>query len=233
MAESLPIVLIPGLNCTARLYLAQIEALWPFGPVTVADHRRDADIKAIAVRILRHAPARFALVGLSFGGYIAFEIMRQAADRVARLALLDTGARPETPQQTERRRPLMALAESGRFSEVAAIQFPRLVHRDRLADEGLKRTYFAMVEETGPEAYLREQMAIIGRPDSRPLLATIRCPTLALVGDADELTPPELSEEIAAGIAGARLVIVAHCGHLSTIERPNAVNAALIEWLEM
>ena len=232
MSESLPIVLVPGLNCTVRLYHAQIEALWPFGSVMVADHRRDADIKATAARILRHAPPRFALVGLSYGGYIAFEIMRQAGDRVAKLALLDTGARPETPQQTERRRPLIALAESGRFSEIAALQFPRLVDRARLADEDLKRAYFAMVEETGPDAFLREQKAIMGRPDSRPLLASIRCPTLVLVGDADELTPPELSEEIAAGIRGARLVIVPHCGHISTMERPDAVNAALIEWLE-
>jgi pimeloyl-ACP methyl ester carboxylesterase len=232
MAEGLPIVLVPGLNCTARLWRAQIEALWGFGPVTVADHRRDADIKATAARILSHAPPRFALAGLSYGGYIAFEIMRQAANRVAKLALLDTGARPETPQQTELRRPLIAHAASGRFSEVAAIQFPRIVHPARREDASLKRTYFAMVEETGPEAYLREQKAIMDRPDSRPLLASIRCPTLALVGDADEPTPPELAEEIAAGIPGARLVVVPDCGHLSTLERPEAVNAALVEWLE-
>src|ERR1700761_9645818 len=107
-ADSLPIVLIPGLTCTPRLYAEQIPALWQFGPVTVADHRRDASMAAIAKRILAAAPPRFGLAGLSMGGYIAFEIMRQASERVAKLALLDTGARADLPEQTERRYGLMA-----------------------------------------------------------------------------------------------------------------------------
>ena len=110
--HSLPIVLIPGLTCTARLYAEQIPALWPFGPVTVADHRRDDSMAAIARRILAAAPPRFALAGLSMGGYIAFEIMRQAPERVVKLALLDTGARGDTPEQTERRQILMAKTKS-------------------------------------------------------------------------------------------------------------------------
>src|ERR1044071_8920922 len=97
MAESLPIVLVPGLNCSPRLYAAQMPALWRFGPVTVADHTRDDTMAAIAARILGAAPPRFALAGLSMGGYIALEIMRQAAERVKRLALLDTGARDDPP----------------------------------------------------------------------------------------------------------------------------------------
>ena len=111
-ADGLPIVLIPGLTCTARLYAEQIPALWLFGPVTVADHRRDDSIAAVARRILGAAPQRFALAGLSMGGYIAFEIM-QAPQRVAKLALLDTGARADTPEQTERRHVLMAQAKAG------------------------------------------------------------------------------------------------------------------------
>ena len=97
MPDPLPIVLIPGLTCSARLYADQIPTLWRFGPVTVADHTRDDNMAAIARRILAAAPPRFALAGLSMGGYIAFEIMRQAPQRVAKLALLDTGARAETP----------------------------------------------------------------------------------------------------------------------------------------
>ena len=93
--DNLPIVLVPGLNCSARLYAQQIPALWRFGPVTVADHTRDESVAAIARRILAAAPPRFALAGLSMGGYLAFEIMRQAPQRVAKLALLDTGARSE------------------------------------------------------------------------------------------------------------------------------------------
>ncbi len=233
MTDSLPIVLVPGLNCSARLYAEQIPALWRFGPVTVADHRRDDSIAAIARRILAATAPRFALAGLSMGGYICFEITRQAPDRVAKLALFDTGARPDTPEQTQARRPRIELAKTGRFAEVADIQFPLLVHRSRHGDEPLKRLVRLMAEETGPEAFLRQQQAIIGRCDSRPGLAAIKCPTLVLVGDGDELTPPALSHEIAAGISGARLVVIPDCGHLSTMERPAAVTAAMIEWMEL
>jgi pimeloyl-ACP methyl ester carboxylesterase len=231
--DSLPIVLIAGLNCSARLYADQIPALWQFGPVTVADHRRDDSMSALAGRILAAAPARFALAGLSMGGYAAFEVTRQAPERVAKLALLDTGAGAETAERTAQRQPLLHLARSGRFAEITEDQFPLLVHRSRHGDAALKAKVRAMNEETGAEAYLRQQQAIIGRPDSRPGLATIVCPTLVLVGDEDQLTPPVLAHEMAAGISQARLVIVPQCGHLSTMERPEAVTAALVEWLRV
>jgi pimeloyl-ACP methyl ester carboxylesterase len=231
VAEPLPIVLIPGLTCSARLYAEQIPALWRFGPVMVADHTRDDSMAAIARRILAAAPPRFALAGLSMGGYICFEIMRQAAARVAKLALLDTGARADSPEQTERRRAVMALTKDGRYAEIPDLAFPLYVHRRRHGDEGLKRLVRTMAEETGPEAYLRQQQAILSRPDSRPLLAAIACPTLVLVGDGDEATPPELAREIAAGISGSQLVTVPDSGHLSTLEQPAAVTAALEQWL--
>lgn len=231
MPEPLPVVLVPGLNCSARLYAEQVPALWRFGPVQVADHTRDESMDAIAARILTQAPPRFALAGLSMGGYIALTMVRQAPARVSKLALLDTSARPETPEQSERRKPQIALAQGGRFAEVPALQFPVFVHRNRQHDEALKRRVRVMAEETGAEAFLRQQKAIMTRPDMRPLLASIACPTLVLVGDGDELTPPQLSEEIAADIAGSRLVVVADCGHLSTMERPDAANGALVEWM--
>src|SRR5689334_4380405 len=134
MPDSLPILLIPGLTCSARLYADQIPALWPFGPIMIADHTRDDSMVAIAWRILATAPPRFALGGLSMGGYIAFEIMRQAPQRVAKLALLDTGARGETPEQTERRKAAIALAENGRYAEVPDLAFPIYVHRNRRDD---------------------------------------------------------------------------------------------------
>ena len=230
-SDSLPIVLVPGLNCSARLYSEQVPALWPFGPVTVADQARDDSMAGIAQRILAAAPPRFALAGLSMGGYIAFEIMRQAAGRVARLALLDTAARPETAEQTKARLPRIALAQSGRFAEETDLQFPRLVHRSRHGDAALKNLVRAMADETGADAFLRQMHAVMARPDSRPGLSAIACPTLVLVGDGDELTPPPLSQEIAAAIPGARLVVIPECGHLSTLERPEAVNAALVEWM--
>jgi pimeloyl-ACP methyl ester carboxylesterase len=232
MRAPLPLVLVPGLNCSARLYADQIPVLWRFGPVQVADHTRDDSMDAIAMRILAAAPPRFALAGLSMGGYIAQTIMRQAPGRVEKLALLDTSARPETPEQTARRKPQIALAESGRFGEVPALQFPVFVHRNRQGDEALRQRVRLMADETGAQAFLRQQHAIIDRADARPLLPSIKCPTLVLVGDGDELTPPSLAQELAAGIPGSRLVVVSDCGHLSTMERPEAVNAALVQWLE-
>jgi len=230
--DSLPIVLVPGLNCSARLYAEQIPALWRFGPVMVADHTRDASIPAIASRILAAAPPFFALIGLSMGGYIAFEIMRQAPQRVARLALLNTGARPETAEQTARRQSRMAMARAGKLIEAADESFVFFVHPNRHGDVALREVVRTMAEETGADAFLRQQQAIMARPDSRPGLAAIACPTLMLVGEQDRGTPPELAREIAGAIAGARLVIVPHCGHLSTIERPQAVTEALVEWMQ-
>jgi len=231
MPDALPIVLVPGLNCSARLYADQIPALWRFGPVFVADHTRDDTIPAIARRILAAAPPRFALAGLSMGGYISFELMRQAPERVAKLALLDTGARAETPEQTQMRRPRIELAKTGRFAEDWDIMFPILVHPSRHNDEALKRLMRIMGEETGAEAFLRQQQAIMARPDSRPGLPAIACPTLVLVGDSDQGTPPALSQEIAAAIPRSRLVVIPDCGHMSTLERPQAVTEALVEWM--
>jgi len=227
-----PIVLIPGLLLTARFYTEQLPALWRFGPVTIADHTRADDMATIAEQILATAPPRFALAGLSMGGYLAFEIMRQAPERVTRLALLDTSARPDMPEQSQGRRELMHLARSGRLDEVAEHLLALFVHPDRLDDEPLCATVREMVRATGAEAFVRQETAIIGRPDSRPDLAAIRCPTLVLVGDGDVLTPPDGAAEIAAGIAGARLVTVEHCGHLPPLERPEQVTEALVEWLQ-
>ena len=231
-SDSLPLVLVPGLNCSARLYAEQIPALWRFGPVVVADHTRDDSIAAIARRILAAAPPLFALAGLSMGGYIAFEIMRRAPQRVAKLALMDTGARPETAEQTARREAPMALARADNLIQVADDSFVFFVHPDRHTDVALRDAVRAMAEDVGAPAYLRQQQAIMARPDSRPGLSAIACPTLILVGAQDRGTPPELAQEIAAGIADSRLVVVPDCGHLSTIERPQAVTKALVEWMQ-
>jgi len=232
MVTTLPLVLVPGLGCSARLYGPQIAALWPLGQVTVADHRRDADMAAIAARVLADAPPRFALAGLSMGGYIAFAMMRLAPERIAKLALLDTSARPDQPEQKAVREKFIAMAEAGKLADVVDTLTPRSLHKSRQNDEAIKRIVRDMASDIGAEAFVRQSKAIISRPDSRPLLATIRCPTLVLVGDSDELTPPELSKEIAAGISGAKLNVVPDCGHLSTLEQPEAVNAALSGWLD-
>ncbi|BAT60836.1 putative non-heme bromoperoxidase BpoC [Variibacter gotjawalensis] len=227
MADPLPTVLVPGLNCSARLYAAQIPVLWRFGPVQVANHT-DADTMAqIARQILSNAPPLFALVGLSMGGYIALEIMRQAPQRVGKLALLDTSARPDTPEQSAKRDNFISMAEAGRFAEVTETLWPVLVDPSRQKDVTLKGEIVRMADDVGPEAFVRQQRAIKSRADSRPLLKEIQCPALVLVGANDQLTPPELADEMAAGIAGADLVKVPDCGHMSTMEKPEIANRAL------
>jgi pimeloyl-ACP methyl ester carboxylesterase len=231
MAQALPLVLVPGLLCSTRLYASQVEALWSFGQVSIADHRRDSDMAAIASRILRDAPPRFALAGLSMGGYIAFAMMRLAPERITKLALLDTSARPDTPESKVGREKFIAMAEAGKLNDIVETLTPRFLHKSHANNEPLKKIVRDMAAATGAEAFVRQTKAIMTRPDSRPLLPEIRCPTLVLVGEGDELTPPELAKEIAGGISGAKLVVVPGCGHLSTIEQPQAVNAAMTDWL--
>lgn len=231
VTESLPVLMIPGLLLSARLYAPQITALWPTASVMVANHTGADSMAAIARGILAEAPPRFSLVGLSMGGYISFEILRQAPQRVARVALLDTMARPDTPEASAARRSQMELAASGRFAEVVTALIPRLVHASREHDSQLRGLIETMGAEVGAAGYLRQQTANIARIDSRPFLKDIRCPALVLVGDGDQLTPPDRAAEIAAGISGAYLVVVPQCGHLSPLERPQAVTDALQAWL--
>jgi pimeloyl-ACP methyl ester carboxylesterase len=229
--ESLPVVLIPGLLASAQLYVPQLAALWPSGPVTIAVHTHDDSVAGIARRILADAPPRFALVGLSMGGYIAFEILRQARERVTRLALLDTQARADGEEVRAARRAQMDLARIVGLTPVVDALIPRLVHPARVQEQPLRALIHEMAAGVGLDGYLNQQSANITRPDSRGDLAHIRCPTLVVVGETDVLTPPELAREMAAGIAGARLVVIPECGHVSTLERPGAVNEALRGWL--
>jgi len=226
-----PIILVPGLLCTAEMFTAQTTALWPYGPVMVASTLGGKTMADIAGAILRDAPPSFALAGISMGGYIAFEIMRQAPERVSRLALLDTSARADTPDQIAARRASVAEARAGDFAEFVGKTIGAIVHPDRRDDPALRTVGIRMALSLGVEGFARQTEAIIGRPDSRSGLASIRAPTLVLVGDRDALTPPERSQEIAAAVSGATLVVVPECGHASTIERPEAVNRALIDWI--
>lgn len=230
MVETL--VLIPGLGNTPRLYESQIAALSEDWNIVVADHARDDSLREIAARLLSHAPERFSLAGLSMGGYVAMEVMRQAPERVDRLALLDTTARPDTAEARQDRERLIGLADAGRLDEVFSKLWPRLVHPDRQSEHDLREVVAGMLRETGAEAFIRQQRAIMARPDSRPLLPGIEIPTLVLVGEADAITPPEIAREMAEMIEWASLVIVPEAGHLSTLEQPERVTQALRMWLE-
>jgi pimeloyl-ACP methyl ester carboxylesterase len=231
MDDTMPILLVPGLVSSPRIFAPVVPALWRLGPVTVANHIRDDSIGAIARRILAEGPPRFALAGHSMGGYIAFEIMRQAPDRVAKLALINTQARADTPEASERRRGMMARARSGQYRAVLDELFPGFVHPSRRDDASLRQLVYNMADDVGVEGFVRQQTAMIGRPDSRPALAWIKCPTLVLTGDEDNTIPNSLSKEMADGIHGAKLVILPNCGHLPQPEQPEAAAAALVEWL--
>ncbi|WP_332687151.1 alpha/beta fold hydrolase [Bosea sp. (in: a-proteobacteria)] len=232
MAVPEALVLIPGLNCTAALYAPQWPALAPGRPILVAENARDESIGAIAERLLAAAPERFALCGLSMGGYVAFEVMRRAPERVTRLALLDTSAGPATPVTNQPREQMIALAEKGAFDNVTTLLWQKLVAPARLADEGLRLEVRQMAEEIGAAGFVRQQRAIMGRVDSRPGLPVITIPSLVVVGAEDEITPPGEARAITAGIgASARYLEIPGCGHLSTLEAPAIVTEALLDWL--
>ena len=227
-----PILLVPGLVCTAELFGSQLPALWTRGPVIVASTLGGDSMGAIADDILADAPPRFALAGLSMGGYLAFEILRRAPERVERLALLDTSARPDTPEQSERRRGLMARLDSEAFEAVIEPVLRGLPAPARREDETLFQTNLRMARAVGADGFRRQTRAIIGRADSRADLAGITIPTLVLVGDQDAVTPPEIAREMADAIPGARLSIIPDSGHVSTLEQPEAVTQALLDWLD-
>ncbi len=229
---SMPLVFIPGLNCTAELFSAQIASLSGNRTIAIANHRRHDSIRNIATPLLDELPPRFVLAGLSMGGYIAFEMMRRAPERIAGLILMDTSARPDTSDATERRLRQIEIAEHGRFSEIPSLQIAAQLPPERQSDEALTAIIRRMAEETGAEAFIRQQKAIMSRPDSRPDLPRIACPTLVIVGDKDAITPPEIAKEIADGIPNAHLAVMPACGHLASIERPAAVNHAINEFLE-
>lgn len=227
----IPLILLPGLLCDAALWAPQIKALSDIAEPRVADLSRDESLPGMAARVLAEAPAHFAVAGLSMGGYLAQEIMRRAPERVTRLALLDTSARADTPERLALRRGLMELAQKGEFKGITPRLLPQWVHPDHLADRALTQTVMDMTQRVGRDVYLRQMHAIMARPDGREDLRRIRVPTLVLCGREDQATPLALNEEIAALIPGAALRVIEHCGHLSTLEQPQAVNAALRDWL--
>jgi pimeloyl-ACP methyl ester carboxylesterase len=231
MVNKTALVLLPGLLCDAALWRGQIDELRDIAAPWVADLTRDDSMNAMARRVLAEAPPRFALAGLSMGGYVAQEIMRQAPERVSRLALLDTSSQADTPDSLERRKGLIALAEMGEFRGVTPRLLPVFLHPSRLTDQPLVEAVTAMAARVGKDAFLRQQRAIMGRIDGRADLAAIRCETLVLCGRQDALTPLAFHEEIAGLVKGARLEIVEDCGHLSTMERPWEVSSLLRQWL--
>ena len=226
-----PLILVPGLLCDAELYAAQTLALADTTRCLIADTRHDESLGNMAERLLADAPDRFALAGLSMGGYVSLEVIRRAPERVTRLALIDTRARADTAEETNRRRRLMKLASKGSFKEVTGLVLPSFIHPERLADKPLVKQIEAMATRIGPEVFIRQQQAILSRRDMIDSLPAISCPTVIICGEQDALTPLPESRLMADRIAGSELVVIPQCGHLSTMERPDAVSEALESWL--
>ena len=232
-----PLVLLSGALCDAALWRHQIAGLADIADVRVGDLTRDDFVGAMAARVLAGQPKQFALAGISLGGYVALEIMRRAPERVTRLALLDTTARPEEGSGGTAAEPSVGTEAALRPNGPAALGqvgllTTLLVHPKRLADRRLSTILGAMAERVGRKAFQRQQRAIRARPDSRAELAAIACPTMLICGRQDPLAPPALHEEMAAAIPGSELVLVEDCGHLSPLEQPEAVTAALRRWLQ-
>lgn len=227
------LVLLPGLLNDAALYEHQREGLADLvDEILIPDLTRSDDMADLAQQVLDEAPERFALAGLSMGGYVAQEILRQAPERIERLALMDTSAREDSAEQRRRRTGLIELSEKGRFKGVTPRLLPMLIHQSRLEDKPLVDTIFAMAARIGQGGFVRQQRAILSRHDSRELLKTVRVPTLIMVGDSDQLTPPHLAEEMAELIPHAELIMVKDCGHLPVIEHPELATEALRGWLK-
>lgn len=226
-----PLVLLPGLLNTRRVFEHQAEALQDIAEISIPELWHHETIAAMAEAVLEAAPPTFALGGFSMGGYVAFEVFRRAASRIERLALIDTQAAPDSPETRTRRQAFIEQTGLGRFHGVHPTLLPQIIHPSRLKDAAVVQPILDMAQEIGGEGFVRQQRAILGRPDSRPLLVEIEIPTAVIVGRQDLATPLPRAQEMAADIATAQLVVVEECGHVSPLERPAEITAALRRWL--
>lgn len=231
MTDRMKLVLVPGLGCDERLWAHQLRHLGEVAEPLPAAIPDGADIGEMAAAVLAAAPASFALAGLSMGGYVAFEIVRRAPERVLRLALLDTKADLDPPEGRAARQEALRDIAAGRFEAHLESRLPALLGPDALADPAKVAAKRAMAMAVGAERYARQMRAIMLRPDSLPLLPTIACPTLVLCGRDDALTPVDKHVAMATAIPRARLAIVEQCGHLAPMEQPQAVTALMRDWL--
>lgn len=225
------LVLLPGLVNDSRLWQHQASGLADIAHVSVGDLTKGHTIAEMASDVLVSAPAQqFALAGLSMGGYVALEIMRQAPERILALALLDTSARPDTIIALEKRSEAIELAESHYHAVIEAL-IPKQLHPTHMDDAELVSMITDMAISLGNKTFIRQQRAIAGRIDSLPSLSSIKCPTLILCGRDDAITPIGLHQEMNSEIPGSGLIIVDNCGHLSALEQPTRVNEAFAQWL--
>ena len=232
---STPVLLLPGLVCDAGVWAHACQALSARTEVRIADHGHLDSLGAMAEKVLREAPARFALAGHSMGGRVALEVMRRAPQRVAALALLDTGISKLAPgdageREAAGRYELLEIAKSQGMAKMATRWVQGMVWEARLSDEALIASVVEMMARSNADIFAAQIRALLARPDAAPLLAGIRCPTLVLCGENDSWAPADRHRDMAARIPDARLILVPECGHMSTMERPEAITQALLDW---
>lgn len=224
------LVLLPGLACDAEVWRDQLAALAPHAPQVSDVHARFDTLPDMAAALLAEHDGPLALAGASMGGMVALEAWRQAPGRIAGLALLGTTARPDTAEVLALRADAIERFAQGRVEEVLRANLA-FAFRARGADPDVLARYLGMVRRAGAGQLIRQNRAVMARTDLRPMLGTIRCPTLVACGEGDQLTPPECAREIAAAIPGARLAMVADAGHMLTMEEPICINESLQEWM--
>jgi pimeloyl-ACP methyl ester carboxylesterase len=226
----IPLLLLPGLLNDATLWRAQLAALADIADCQVGDLTRHDTLQATTEAVLAHAPPRFALAGFSLGGYIAQHILRIAPERVLRLALLDTSCRPDSPERAAQRLAQQHSARlPGMFHGFGDKLMRSYIDASRLQDHALVDSVRAMTTRLGAEVFVRQSR--IERVDGSQVLRQWRGPALVLCGQNDAITPLPVSRQIAALMPQATLVVIAHCGHLAPLEKPQQVTAAMREWL--
>lgn len=231
------LVLVPGLLCDAAVWERQRAALAADADIRVADHGTLDSLASMAARVLDSVPGRFAVAGHSMGGRVAFEIQRQAPERVAGLALLDTACAALAPgaageQERHARLALLALARRDGMRAMAREWVRGMVHPQRLEDAALIDPILDMFERKTPDIFAAQIHALLARPDARGLLGAIRCPTLVLCGAQDAWALPQGHRDMAAAIADSTFAEIPGCGHMAPMEKPAEVNVALAAWLE-
>jgi pimeloyl-ACP methyl ester carboxylesterase len=230
----IPLVLLPGLVCDREVWAAQEQALGQDCSVYVMPHfYSHSSLAGMARAVLEMAPERFALAGHSMGGRVAFQIMAEAPERVERLALFSTGVIPASPEEPAKRQPMIDLSRAQGMAALAAAWLPMIVHPERLRELAFMDRLTAMICRASPEIYEGQVKALLTRPDFRPLLPTISCPTLVACGRQDLWSPLAQHREIAAGIPHAKLAIIEDSAHMVTVESPDAVSALLRNWMEL
>jgi pimeloyl-ACP methyl ester carboxylesterase len=230
------LILIPGLMCDSAVWAHQARTLAELTSVEIADHGTLDSLGKMAEAILERAPARFAVAGHSMGGRVAFEVLRRAPERNVGAALLDTAYAPlsrgaQGEQEAAERHRLLEIARTRGMRAMGADWIQKMVHPDRLSDVTLIDSILAMIDRKTPDIFAAQIKALLERPDATPLLEKIQCPTLVLCGRQDAWSGLPLHEEMAARIRHSHLVVIEECGHMSTMERPEAVTVALRDWL--